>query len=132
MAKITQWKAALYDWRQRRIMEAAAGPLEKLSLTRDTELRPEQTARLTAVQLSAVAEFDGMLARVGLDTSAAPLRNAERLDLYLNCVDCRRREACRRWLALGGDDDGYRRFCPNAWMFDRLLQLGCWRGLDAP
>ena len=122
MGNVTRWKAALYDWRQRRIMDAGASPLDKLSLTRDTDLRPDQAARLAEVYLSAVEEFDGMLARIGLDTKVAPLEAAARLDLYLNCVDCSQRHACRQWLAADKDNDGYRQFCPNAWTFERMLR----------
>ena len=120
MGNVTRWKAVLYDWRQRRLMAAAASPLDTLSLTRDADLRPDQAARLAEVYLSAVEEFDGMLARVGLDTNITPLEAAARLDLYLNCVECSRRQACREWLAADTDDEGYKQFCPNAWAFDRL------------
>jgi len=122
VGNVTKWKAVLYDWRQRRIMDAVASPLDKLSLTRDTDLRPDQAARLAEVYLSAVEEFDGMLARIGLDTNVAPLKAAARLDLYLNCVDCSQRDACRQWLAADKNDDGYKQFCPNAGTFDCLLR----------
>ncbi len=123
MGNIPKWKAVLYDWRQRRIMDAAGSRLDKLSLTRDTDARPEQMARLAEVSLSAVEEFDGMLARVGLDSDAAPLKAAARLELYLNCIDCSRRQSCRQWLAADREDGGYKDFCPNAEMFDRLLEI---------
>src|SRR5665213_1918866 len=131
MLKMTKWKAALYDWRQRRIMNAAVDPLANLPLTTDTGLRPDQTARFAEVFPSGVEEFDGMLACVGLDTNAVPLKATMRVDLYLNCADCSRHQACKQWLTANKNDDEYKRFCPNAWVFDRFLRRDHWRGLGA-
>ena len=129
MFKMPRWKAALFDWRKRRVMDPAADRLANLPLVTDIGLRPDQTALLAEAYPSGVEEFDGMLACVGLDAKFAPLKAALRVDLYLNCVECSRRPACRQWLSADPNDDEYKRFCPNAWIFGRILGRDRWRGL---
>lgn len=121
------WRGILYAWRQRRIMEQQLANLNKTSLTADRRLRADQILRLVEVYPRAIAEFDHMLARVGIDTKEAPLRAVMRVDLYLKCVECSQRRCCQQWLGLNSADGGYRFFCPNAHMFDRLLGVHRWR-----
>ena len=121
----SQWKELLNAWNQRRIEN---GALADLSRTTDGDLRCEQIRRLADAPLSTVDEFGAMLRRVGLDARTNPLKAAARIDLYLHCSECSARPACRAWLKNGEDRFGYRRFCPNAPMFERLLRVNSWRG----
>ena len=127
----TGWKAALYDWRQRRVLDPAADLLANLPLVTDTDLRRDQTIRLDEIYPEGVEQFDAMLTSVGLDTKFSPLMAAIRVELYLNCTKCTRRPACRHWLARKLSNAGYRHFCPNASMFDHLIGRDRWRGLSA-
>lgn len=90
--------------------------------------RRDQVVRLQAVGAAEVAEVGRMLARIGLGAEALPL--PVRVDLHLTCAGCTERPRCRSWLAAGEADDGYRLFCPNASMFDRLRHVQQWR--EAP
>lgn len=126
------WRGILYAWRQRRIMEQQLANLNNVSLTAERRLRADQIPRLVEAYPRAIAEFDRMLARVGIDTRDAPLRAATRIDLYLKCVECSQRRCCRQWLGLSKADGGYRVFCPNAHMFDRLLGVHRWRQGHTP
>ena len=74
-----------------------------------------------------LGQFSRMLARIGLDTEAAPLKPSTRNDLYATCAECPNREPCSRWLASDETAEAYQAFCPNAWMFDRLLCVSRWR-----
>ena len=130
MPAITRWKAALYEWRQRRVMDPAADPLANLPLITDTSLRPDQMTRLAELYPKGVEQFDAMLACVGLDTMLAPLKAAIRIELYLNCTECARRPACRHWLAGESNNSDYKSFCPNASMFDHLIGRDWWRELS--
>lgn len=91
-------------------------------------LRHDQVVRLRTIGATEAAELDRMLVRIGLGMEALP--SPVRIDLRLTCAGCSERPQCRRWLATDEADDGYRRFCPNAAMFDRMRQVQRWR--DAP
>ena len=127
MFPITRWKAALAEWRNRRISSPAADQLASLSLVADTDLRRDQVERLAEVYPEGIDQFDAMLVRVGIDTKAAPLKAAVRADLYLSCTECTRRSECMHWLASEVNDAAYREFCPNAQMFD-LIGREQWHG----
>ena len=74
-----------------------------------------------------LGQFARMLAHIGLDTEAAPLKPSTRNDLYATCIGCLNREPCARWLDSEKAAEGYHDFCPNAWMFDRLVRVSQWR-----
>jgi len=120
MFPITRWKAALYEWRKRRILSPAADQLASLPLVTDTDLRRDQVERLAEVYPESVDQFDAMLVRVGIDTKAAPLKAAVRADLYLSCTECTRRSECMHWLASEVNDAAYNEFCPNAQIFNLI------------
>src|SRR5579863_6265882 len=122
-----KWRKSLNAWNRRRIEN---GVLADLSSTTEGDLRCDQISRLADAPLSTVDEFDAMVKRVGLDTRANPLNAEVRIDLYLHCTECSVRPACRAWLKNGEDRFGYRGFCLNAPMFERLLRINSWRGID--
>jgi len=66
-----------------------------------------------------------MIARIGIGVEEASL--PVRVDLHLNCAECREHRLCRKWLASGGDDAAYRIFCPNGQLLNRLIQIQRWR-----
>lgn len=108
-------------WHDRRMMAEELEELDdrtlgELGLTRD------QIPLVVRAYPAATKQFTQMLARVGLDTKEAPLDASTRGDLYRTCTMCAKRRRCRRWLASTKDVDGYPAFCPNAWMFSRLLE----------
>src|SRR5262249_55528335 len=84
-------------------------------------LRPDQIARLRNTHAAEVGELSGMMARIGVDAQEASL--PVRIDLHLNCAECTERRLCTRWLASGDDGTGYRVFCPNERLLDRLIQI---------
>jgi hypothetical protein len=59
-----------------------------------------------------------MMERVGVqaaDISPLVIEDARRA-----CRCCASWKQCRRWLRDGGPGDGYKEFCPNAALLDRL------------
>ncbi len=89
-------------------------------------LRRDQVARLRIVGPADVAEVGRMLVHVGLDQEVS-LPLPVRVDLHLTCAGCTERPRCLPWFAAGEADDGYRMFCPNVPMFDRMRQVQRWR-----
>lgn len=87
----------------------------------ECSLRHDQIIGLRAIGGTEVVEVGWMLEHVGLAVEAVPLPVCA--DLYLNCAQCNERQRCRKWLAAGEVDDGYRLFCPNAPMFDRMCRV---------
>lgn len=122
----------LRAWAKRRREGLGTNLLEDLSTMRSTALRADQVARMSAAEVEASDEFDAMLARLKLDTKSAPLSSATRVDLFLHCLECDKRTACKNWLACSSDCFGYRAFCPNAPMFQRLLCIREWRTAASP
>ena len=90
-------------------------------------LRRDQVAHLRIVGPADVGEVGRMLVHVGLDPEEVSLPLPVRVDLHLTCAGCTERPRCLRWFAAGEADDGYRMFCPNAPMFDRMRQVQRWR-----
>lgn len=107
-------------WHDRRMMAAELSSLDDRTLT-ELGLARDQIPLLVRAYPAATERFTQMLARVGLDTKAAPLDPATRGDLYRVCTMCTKRGRCRRWLASTKAEDGYPAFCPNARMFGLLL-----------
>ena len=63
-----------------------------------------------------------MFARLGIDAEGGDVTDAglAMWEAGQSCVLCGSVGRCERWLADGGDTYGYRAFCPNAGIFDRL------------
>jgi len=122
----------LSAWAKRRREGSGIRPLEDLSAMRSAALRADQLDRMGEADLQTSDEFDAVLTRLGLDTRDAPLPPTTRVDLFLHCQECDRRANCRHWLAGTGNPLGYRQFCPNAPMFERLLCIRRRRGVDSP
>lgn len=127
MFTMAKWKAALFEWRNRRLSGPGAGQLASQPLVTDMNLRKDQAERLGAVFPDGVDQFDAMLVHVGVDTKAAPLSAAVRADLYLSCTECQERSECTHWLAGDRKDDAYKEFCQNAPIFDLIAREG-WQG----
>jgi Family of unknown function (DUF6455) len=61
-----------------------------------------------------------MAQRLGIDIEALDPR--ARYQLGRSCALCQSRRSCRRWLEHAGPgDEGYRKFCVNAALFDAVL-----------
>lgn len=93
-------------------------------------VRPDQIARLRNTHAAEIGELSGMTTRIGVDAQEASL--PVRIDLHLNCAECTERRLCTRWLASsdhGAHGAGYRVFCPNERLLDRLIQIRRWRGI---
>ena len=88
-------------------------------------LRCDQIARLRDMGMAEGGELSRMVARLGL--APETMSPSVRIDLGLNCAGCGERRLCRSWLVSGGNA-GYRAFCPNGPMLDRMLQIQRWRG----
>jgi len=108
-------------WHDRRMMADELNSLDDRTLA-ELGLARDQIPLLVRAYPAATERFAQMLARVGLDTKAAPLDPATRGDLYRVCTMCTKRGRCRRWLASTKAADGYPAFCPNARMFGLLLE----------
>ena len=108
-------------WHDRRMMAEELGTLDDRTLA-ELGFTRNQIPLLVRAYPAATEQFTHMLARIDLDTKEAPLDPATRGDLYRVCTMCSKRRRCRRWLASTKDADGYPAFCPNAWMFSRLLE----------
>ncbi len=117
----------LSTWAKRRRERADTNLLEDLSVMPSAALRADQIDRLSVADVEASDEFDAMLAHLELDTKSAPLSPATRVDLFLHCLECDNRRACKSWLTCSHDRFGYRRFCPNAALFERLLCIRKWQ-----
>lgn len=107
-------------WHDRRMMAEELEGLDDRTLG-ELGLARDQIPLVVRAYPTATKQFMQMLARLGLDTKEAPLDPATRGDLYRVCTMCSKRRRCRRWLASAKDAEGYPAFCPNAWMFARLL-----------
>ncbi len=108
-------------WHDRRMLADELQALDDRTLA-ELGFARNQIPLLVRAYPAATEQFTQMLARIGLDTKEAPLDPATRGDLYRVCTMCAKRRRCRRWLASTEDADGYPAFCPNAWMFSRLLE----------
>ncbi len=108
-------------WHDRRIMAEELEALDDRTLA-ELGLARSQIQLVVGAYPAATEQFTQMLARIGLDTKEAPLDPSTRGDLYRLCTMCTKRRRCRRWLASAAGAEGYPAFCPNAWMFGRLLE----------
>lgn len=67
-----------------------------------------------------------MIARIGLDPGRLTRRDRQTVNLMKDvrqrCARCPREDRCERWLA--GDLEGGNAFCPNARVFEELIETG--------
>ncbi len=67
-----------------------------------------------------------MIARIGLDPGIAARRDRQTVNLMKGvqerCARCPREDHCERWLA--GELEGGNAFCPNARVFEELIEAG--------
>lgn len=90
------------------------GLLEAVGLTRD-QLRMFELSPLASAEL-----LSNMLERIGLGGIDIRSEASASEAPELRCRACGEWRQCRRWLEGGAQDDGYREFCPNAALLDRL------------
>ena len=90
------------------------GLLEAVGLTRN-QLRAFEISPLASAEL-----LSGMLERIGLAGIDIRREATASEAPELRCRACGEWSQCRRWLESGAKDDGYREFCPNAALLDRL------------
>jgi uncharacterized protein YjiS (DUF1127 family) len=108
-------------WHDRRMLEEELGGMDDRTLA-EIGLMRSQIPLLAKAYPASVQQLTQVLIRLGLDTKEVPLDPATRGDLYRNCTMCSKRRRCRRWLGSAKGSEGYPAFCPNAWMFSRLLE----------
>ena len=90
------------------------GLLEVLGVTRE-QLRMFELSPLASAEL-----LKRMLERVGLAGIDVKDDDWSSHAPELRCRTCGSWRQCRRWLDSEAGDDGYREFCPNAELLDRL------------
>lgn len=61
-----------------------------------------------------------MILRLGLERAFMHAGQQMTREIELRCSLCSNHRQCVHWLRTRGDDEGYRRFCPNAGNFDLL------------
>jgi hypothetical protein len=90
------------------------GLLEAVGLTRKQLQALEISPLASAELLAGMLEHLGI---AGIDVRADPESSTT---LELRCRACGTWRECRHWLEGGAQGDGYREFCPNAALLDRL------------
>jgi hypothetical protein len=129
---MTALEATSENGRQVPAMSTECEHIAELATTSGTDSRPQQGWQTAETLPSATETFEDMLALLGLDTETNPLRGSIWSDLYSTCVNCTRRQDCHQWLTRSTHDNGYRDFCPNAWIFDRYISRNRWCGIKSP
>jgi uncharacterized protein YjiS (DUF1127 family) len=110
---------AVTVWQERAELERELMSLDDAALA-DLGLVRGQIRHLVAAHPSAATQLDQMLTRIGLSEEAAADHQLHD-DLYRTCIMCTERTRCRNWLASAKGRESYRAFCPNRWVFDRML-----------
>lgn len=87
--------------------------LEALGVT------PEQFEKSSVPPIVAAELSQRMRHQLGCDLRLGPMDISA---LTQECRVCGSWKTCRRWLDSGGSGTGYRDFCPNAEVFDRLRE----------
>ena len=106
-------------WHERRSLERELSDLDDASLA-DLGITRAQIPRFVRAYPEAGELLQSMLARLDLAGGAAAMLGATYEDLLRTCAMCTERRQCRRWLASGKVDEGYKEFCSNAWVLDQL------------
>ena len=119
--RCTEWAS------DRRYAEEHARVLQELERTGDLEVLVELTGatreQLLAAELTPLAAMDllnRMMQRLGLDAQQEITQVDAMSDAQWRCRCCKEWRQCRHWLDAGVPDDGYRRFCNNAELFERM------------
>lgn len=108
-------------WQKRRRIEEELASLDDRALA-DLGLMRCQAAMVARAFPAASVQLGQVLRRLRLSAKDGSLDRLTYNDLYRTCVMCAKRHRCRNWLASAKGSDGYPSFCPNAWMFARLLE----------
>lgn len=101
----------------------ADGLLERMAvLARLIEQAGPNDPRRSVMQemLHRLLMFGRMCERLELERSHNPLMRALLWEAEWSCMSCSSRGRCSAWLDADAGDHGYRRFCPNATLFDQL------------
>lgn len=108
-------------WQKRRRIEEELRSLDDRALA-DLGLMRCQAALVASAFPAASVQLGQVLRRLRLSAKDGSLDRLTYNDLYRTCVMCAKRHRCRNWLASAKGSDGYPSFCPNGWMFLRLLE----------
>lgn len=119
-ARQAQRKIAI--WQKRRRIEEELASLDDRALA-DLGLMRCQAALVAAAFPAAAQQLGQVLTRLRLNAKDGTLDRLTYNDLYRTCAMCTKRRRCRNWLASAKGSEGYPSFCPNAWMFRRLLEV---------
>lgn len=116
------WMRQAAERRERRCLAREFEDLadhDRARVLADAGLEPGELRALIA---HAPASTDLMARMIGRLEVEARLRGdrAALGEVRRNCALCAAQRCCRRWLDRGADSAGYRAFCPNAGIFDRL------------
>lgn len=104
---------------RRRRLQATLAALEEHQLVDLGIARGEIPAYARAAAF-APRLLSAMLARLELDPGGAGCTSRLRDELLRSCRACPNTAMCKRWVVSRGRREGYRAFCPNATLFDRL------------
>ena len=108
-------------WQKRRRIEEELKSLDDRALA-DLGLMRCQAALLASAFPAASQQLGQVLTRLRLNTKDGSLDRLTYNDLYRTCAMCVKRHRCRNWLASAKGSEGCPSFCPNSWMFLRLLE----------
>jgi uncharacterized protein YjiS (DUF1127 family) len=106
-------------WHERQSLERELGKLDDASLS-DLGLTRAQIPTFVSAYPIAGELLDLMLARLDLAGGMASMLRSTYKDLLHTCSMCSKHGQCKRWLASGKVDEGYKDFCPNSWVLDQL------------
>jgi hypothetical protein len=120
--QIVKRHAAAMRARQRFAEELVAlGPQELGRVLADAGFQRSDLNSLMAHGPHSRELLEGMLDRLAIDQKALRIDRTVMREIEHNCALCETQGHCRRWLKKSEDPKGYRKFCPNAETFDRLL-----------
>jgi uncharacterized protein YjiS (DUF1127 family) len=119
-------------WRERHAIERELAAMDDAALA-DMGILRSQIHSLARAYPAADNLLGRMLQRLGLEGDTARMPARQRDDLYRTCVLCTERGECRHWLAKkDANPEGYKAFCPNAWVLERLRNAALGRKAPAP
>ncbi|HEY6336804.1 MAG TPA: DUF6455 family protein, partial [Alphaproteobacteria bacterium] len=106
-------------WHERQSLKRELSNLDDTSLS-DLGLTRAQIPIFVSAYPLAGELLDLMLARLDLAGGMASMLHSTYADLLRTCSMCSKRGQCKRWLASGKIDEGYKDFCSNSWVLDQL------------
>lgn len=121
----------LRAWRARFALEAILSGLEDHQLDDLGITRAEIPAYARASPF-ALRLLNAMLARLEIAPEWVRPRSHAHDELLRACRVCPNVAVCRRWLATCTPPDGYRAFCPNATLLDKLARTSGGRHASDP